>query len=791
MAKSKLLRLVSIILLLIVAVSCTSKKEKVEDFVSRGNRLMEKSDPVRAVLEYRNALQLDPKNSDVLLLLGRAYLAEKQYRKAFSAFKTAVNLDPKLDAARVEMVRLLLLARQGKKALEQLDKITKPVQFEPDITILRAKALILEKQYGQAIEVLSRSNIQGKEKQMLLSICFKETGQIDKMMDALKRWRNLDPKGPGSYLFMVKFDSEKGRKDAAARELEKMVAANPSSLKLQLLQANLLEQLGFVDRAAEIYEKLPAKAAMNKAKADFYIRHRRAQDAILVLEELIRKNPKDIDVLVKLSEAFALLGNMSKAQDVLGRAESLQLDWQNRKKLIMAEAKIKATEGKLDEAQALCEKILHRDQAVIDAHLLLGKILLQKGELDKAEVHLNQVVAATPLNARAQILLARCQMLNNKQAMARDTLHNALQKNPSNEGLRLALVRYEIMQKDYSQALDLLKKGLAINDKSILLLRAAGDIEAAVKNFEKAEEYYRRIMEIRPDSPLGYMEMGRLMLSQNRSEEALTWFQRAYKSKNGWQLAIPAMAGVYVRKGEVDAALKVVGQEANKRPTAPSLYFYLGRIYAMKGDLNNSEKAYSKAIKLSPRWLPPYQGLARIYVQQGRIEKAILRFEKLYQDSPSFSTAMTLAALYESRGDYKNAIDIYEAVRKKYGDTPFVLNNLAYLYAEYSNSKKELENGREMIRKVIASNSTNANFLDTAGWLDYRLGALDAAWEYLQDAVSKAPDTGIIQLHCAIVAHELGLAKQAAHHLERAIEQGLDPNARKRALNLKREWSSN
>jgi len=47
---------------------------------------------------------------------------------------------------------------------------------------------------------------------------------------------------------------------------------------------------------------------------------------------------------------------------------------------------------------------------------------------------------------------------------------------------------------------------------------------------------------------------------------------------------------------------------------------------------------------------------------------------------------------------------------------------------------------------------------------------------------------GIIQLHASIVAHKLGQAEQALDYLEKAIEQKLDPQTRKKAMALKEKW---
>jgi len=787
--KSRSSRTVLVIFLLVLtAWGCTSKKEKVENFISRGDALMQQGDPVRAVLEYKNALQLDPRNARAALLIGRAYLAEKKYKNAFAAFSRAVSIDPGFDQARLEKASLLIAARQGEKALKEIEKIKSPEKLEPRVSILKAKAMIISKRYADAVDLLSGKDGKTADVPMLLSICYRETGRHEEMKEAVRKWRSLDPKGPGSYLFMAQYYAQTGDKEGVSRQLSEMVKAKPSDAGLKLVQASLLERIGMVKEAEAVYEKLPSQPRMMRARADFYLRHRRAQDAEAVLKEILEKNPGDIDSALDLSRVLAVRGRIDEAYHVLDRIKQQDLAMRDWERVLLARAGLKAAEGRFEEARSLCREILKKDQGMAEAHLLLGRILLAGGKLDKAEVHLNQAAAASPGNAEAQILLARCQLLNKKPSMAGDTLKNALKRNPASEKIRMSLVRYNLMKKDYASAMEVLKEGLDVNKKDLLFLKVAGEIEAMRKRYPEAQEYFQRILKLQPDSPTGPMEMGRLMLVRNRQDEAIKWFRRAYRAKGGWKTAVPALVETYIRSKDVDSALELVRKEVEKRPEAALMQYLLGRLLAMKGEMNEAEMAYSRAIESAPRWPQPYQGLASLYVQQNKIAEAVSRMERLYRESPSFSAGMSLAILYEYNDDYKQAVETYKSLLKRFGSSPVVRNNVAYLYAEHSKDKKELEAARNMIQEVLARHPGDANFLDTAGWIEYRLGRVDAAWAYLQDAVSKAPDTGIIQLHCAVVSRDLGHEEEADAYLEKALRQKLDPQARKQAMALKRKW---
>ncbi len=134
--RTRILTILLCIPVLFYIAGCSSKEEKSARFVARGDQLIESGDPVRAILQYKNALQLNPKSATAVLALGKAFLIQKEYLQAYRALNAALELDPGLDEARLE-VAALLSGGQPAMALEQLSKIGKPETFEPRIDIVR------------------------------------------------------------------------------------------------------------------------------------------------------------------------------------------------------------------------------------------------------------------------------------------------------------------------------------------------------------------------------------------------------------------------------------------------------------------------------------------------------------------------------------------------------------------------------------------------------------------------------------------------------------------------------
>lgn len=134
--------------------ACSTKEEKVASFISKGDRLLADNDPVRAILEYKNALQIDPKSACATFGLGKAYLKQHEYQRAYSAFKAALEPDAELDESRIEVAWLLAMGKQGEPALLEVAQIRHPEAFQPRLDLIKARALMATERPRDAVDLL-------------------------------------------------------------------------------------------------------------------------------------------------------------------------------------------------------------------------------------------------------------------------------------------------------------------------------------------------------------------------------------------------------------------------------------------------------------------------------------------------------------------------------------------------------------------------------------------------------------------------------------------------------------
>ncbi len=771
--------------------ACTGKDQKAAGFVAKGDKLLSEGDAVRALLEYKNALQLNHKNVPANMGMARAYLLQGDFQKASASLRTVLELDPSADEAKVQLAWIYSISNQSQPALDLLASVSNVEPFQPNADLIKARALLSLQRYRDIVDLLVQTKNGDKDKnvQMFLALSFKGLGNVDRMLAAAEKWRQLESKDPGAYLFLSQFHADSGDKGRAAGMLQEMLDANPGEVKVAVLRAQMLEQLGLADAARDAYEKLPESPETLSLRAEYWSRLGDWEKARAFLKRILAASPDDLPANIKMTQTYLKQNDPAGALDHLDKLLKKNLKKPEREAILLLKGNILGASGKFEEAKNICMTVLGENQGNLDAHFLLGKILLSTRNPQDAEIHLNQVVLARPGDEEVNILLARSQLFNKKDAVSGDTLKKGLEANPDSERLRVAVVRYYVDRKDFEQALRVLDKGLERKPKSLTLLRVRGGIEASRQNFAKAEKDFRAIIEFYPDITVGYAEMGNLMLATLRYDEAIGYYKKIQGLPNGWPEALPALARSYLVKGDAAAALAEVTTEAAKHPDAALPQFILGQLQFAERKIDEAEKSFLKASELAPVWPDPYRRLAEIYMKTNKLERMIAEVESRYRAQPtSIPLCLQLAIFQEGGGKFDEAARYYSALIERGNPSPIIINNLAYLYAEHLASKPNLAKAMELVHRALEMQPDNPSYLDTLAWIYFKQGEHGLAWDTLHTALLISPDAGVHNLHAAIILKELGRNEEANAHLDRVLQQKLDADSAQKAADLKMKW---
>ena len=140
------------LMIALLAGACTQDPNvKKQQYLQRGIAYQAEGKYNEAIIQLKNALQIDPKFAPALHAIGRAYRAKSWSVDALRELHRAVELEPDNVAARVDLGQVYLDLEGWSAAIEQADAIRVRAQDSPGELYIRGVALNGLGNHAQAV----------------------------------------------------------------------------------------------------------------------------------------------------------------------------------------------------------------------------------------------------------------------------------------------------------------------------------------------------------------------------------------------------------------------------------------------------------------------------------------------------------------------------------------------------------------------------------------------------------------------------------------------------------------
>ena len=245
----------------------------------------------------------------------------------------------------------------------------------------------------------------------------------------------------------------------------------------------------------------------------------------------------------------------------------------------------------------------------------------------------------------------------------------------------------------------------------------------------------------------------------------------------------PLYGSYLIQTGRSDSAMTVFKNAVQFFPTNAQVWeSLLGYIYYQQA-WDSLEIYTTKALQHFPN-SPNFMTLKAVALwQQDKITQAI----QICEESLPFSKndkAQTLQIytmlgdLYQQEGNSKKAFNYYEKVLAIDSANVLVLNNYAYYL---SLSGQQLDKAYRMSKKAITAEPNNATYLDTFGWILYKMGKYFEAKAIFKHAmIYGGNEQAVILDHYGDVLEALGEKEAAIIYWEMSYRKEPNPNVKKK-----------
>jgi tetratricopeptide (TPR) repeat protein len=371
----------------------------------------------------------------------------------------------------------------------------------------------------------------------------------------------------------------------------------------------------------------------------------------------------------------------------------------------------------------LMQALVDRDSGNPEAQQALAVVAASAARNDLAESAARRALELKPNWDKSQIFLVRLLISEDKRDEARKLLEAYVAASPDDRQLRMLYGQFLVEEKDLAHARNEFEHVLGNQPKEPDVLFAVGILSLELDDLDAARDYLNRLYDTgeRRDDAAFYL--GQVEEKAGHPDVALDWYAKAGGSNE--TDARLRMALLRAKQGDVARAREILQQMRDESPeSAKSLYVAEAEILDQAGHKDEALGVYAAALKAFPDNTDLLYARAMYEVRIDRVGLAEADLRRIVELDPKHADA---------------------------------LNALGYTLADRTDRYAEAE---DLIERAYQLKPDEPAIQDSMGWVNYKLGHLDTALEFLRKALA-AMDDGEVAAHLGEVLWAMGRHDEA------------------------------
>ena len=761
-------------------VACSSKADRVRSGLEKGAEFARLTDWDKANVEVRNVLQIEPKNAQAFFISGQISEGKGEIQRAFGSYSKAVELKPDHLDAKIALARIYMLAGEVAKAEQTVAELLAIDASSLGARTIKSALLARNNDVSGAITLakalVGEQKTAPVETSLLLAGLYAREGNRTAALATLDAALKDHP--DNLSLLQVAAQVADSGLDAASNEqaigyLRKSTLLAPKRIDLwnawalHHVRNNELDQAEAVLRAS--MKAQPDDSQRTLALLEFLSSRRNPSLAEKEFVLAIADKPKDAVLRFGLANLYRTTNRADDVRRVLRETIEVGKDTPMGLAARNQLAADRLANGKVTEARALVDEVLTASPRDGMALVLRGRMLLAIGDARGAVIDLRAAARDQPGSLEVTGLLAQAHRKAGEPELAREVLADAVKFKPASAELRVLLAADMADAKDYAAASAAIDSAIKLAPRNFDAYDLKARLELARKNDAAAEQVYVSLKAQYPKEAIGPLKLGQFYSDQKKFDLALKEYDLASRLLPGAPGPMLSAIGVLIAQKRFDDAGARIDALMKSEPKNVLPYQLRGDLAVARGNLPLAEEAFQKMIAFAPTVTAGYQSLARVKTMRGHPPEAITVLEEAEKVLPDDLAIPAARAEWLARaGKSDEAITIYESLVKREPDSDAHANNLAYLLAENRGDKASLERALALTRNF--KDSGNSGYLDSLGWVHYKLGQYAESAVVLERAVQISPTSPLLQLHLGMALHKSGNVARSQEFLKKAVD---------------------
>lgn len=552
---------------------------------------------------------------------------------------------------------------------------------------------------------------------------------------------------------------QSGKIRDAVLETEEALKQNPDDLNLRRVLGRIYTRLigdtqnnrvneemlkKAIEQYTRIAEKAPNDAPTYLMLGRLYKVAQNSPESEKAYKHALELDPNNEEALTGLAMVYADVGDTRSAADLLKKATEKNPSVRTLAALAAAYEQLRD----YTNAAATLRKALEMSPGNTEVKRGLAQNLLLSDKLDESLELFQQLASDDPKDAQAQLRISQIYRQQRKFDKAREAAGKAQELDPNSLEIKYNQVNLLEAEGKTPEAIEALqgilvataKKTYHTGEKSnrAILMERLGFLYRSSDQFPQAIDAFKQMQELdeesAPRAAIQIVETYRQARDTAKAYEAARTAREKYAKDRSVQ-AMYAFAAADAGKGaEAEKAARDLVKEKKDRDS----YVTLAQVFDRTRNYPEMAKALDEAEKLSTS----QDEKENIYFMRGamleknkKFDAAEAEFRKVLALNPTNASA---------------------------------LNYLGYMFADRG---VHLTEAHEMIRKAVSQEPNNGAYLDSLGWVLYRMDRLDEAEEYLKKAVERTANDPTVHEHLGDLYSKQGKWREAISEWQRSLKE--------------------
>lgn len=731
-------------------IGCGSAQERAARHLEQADHWLAEGKTNEAVVEYRRAIQLDPKDPKPHLKLAKIFLDRQDYTNGMQQLSVLRKIAPDNIEAQLMAAEMFLKGRSFDRARTMALDI---VKNNPDNT--EALMIIAESSFAMGDKTQAQSKtdqvlqLDPKDSrawflQALLQISDAKNTQGEA---SLLRALDYDPSSISAVTTLAAVMARRGDVTGAEKVIRQGLAQNPQNIQIHYLLAAFLVSQNRGADAEESFKQIKELGDANPtdrgALARYYTRMGKSSEAIKEYQDILKRHPDDLQNSLELAALYI------DQHDAHSTAEA--------EKIVNDAAKTSP-----NDARTL---------------LLRGYLHAEKGQMEEGINDLHHASQLQPKWALPQYYLGLAYIQEGKLDPAEGALNSALELEPSLVTPRLILARLALQEGKPDKAIAAIDTALA--QKTQFFDPYFVHTQALVEkgNYDEAEKDALPLIGEFPQPTaraMTYQILAQAKYLQGHFEEAHTYAKQSlsYDSTSQESLKLLGVSEIALKKS--DEGLAEVQAIVRANPKWAMGYETLAELQAMAGRYADAERSVQTALEIDPNLVGARFLWSDIELNQNKLDEAMNQLTLAAQSQPQLAEAqIRMGQISEKKKDWSGAQAYYEKALKLEPDNWVIKNNLASVLADHGG---DLDYALKLAQEAKEKKPDSLDVSDTLAWiLVKKKQNYGTAIQLLRECVQKEPKNASFSYHLGVAYFDAGRKPEAAQLLHAALKLQPDP----------------